>query len=485
MKTRPIRVASVSSAAGLLLLAACTTTTEYHVPSTPAAPAFKEAAGWSAAAPADALDRGPWWEAFDDPVLSALVQRVQVSNQTVAAAVAAYDQARAALREQRAALFPSVSLNGSGTRSGGQGRTASANSYQLGIGASWEPDVWGRLRSGVDAADASAQASAADLAAALLAAQGELVTAYLGLRQADAQEALLDATLKDYERALQITQNRYDAGIVAKTDLLQAQTQLASAKSDRVGLQLTRAQYEHAVAVLAGETPSAFALAATPWQPVVPAVPPVLPSELLQRRPDIAAAERAVAAANAQIGVARAAYFPSFGLTASGGFGASRLGDLLQASSSLWAFGLSAAQVLFDGGAIRARVAGAEAAQAQAAARYRQTVLSAFRDVEDQLAALTVLAQQYELQRQASAAADQVEQQILNRYRAGQAVYTDVVTAQVTARSARRTLVQTMASRQTAAVALIQALGGGWRAGADPGFNLAESDAGRGHTADP
>ena len=445
-----------------LLLGACATA-PYEVPTAAVPAAYKEADGWAPAAPADALARGPWWRLFDDPVLDGLQARVVAANQDLAAAAAAYEQARATLREQRASLFPSVSLSGGATRSGG-GERATGNDFQLGIGASWEPDVWGRVRGAVGAADAGAEASAADLASATLAAQGELAVAYIGLRLADAQMALLDATIAGYERTRQITQNRYDAGVIARTDVLQAETQLANARADRVGLGRSRAQLEHAIAVLVGVPPAAFSIAPAPWQPTVPAVPAGLPSTLLERRPDIAAAERRVAAANAQIGIERSAYFPRLSLSASHGFGASQLAGLFGASNALWSFGLGAAQALFDAGATRARVDGARAAHDAAVARYRQTVLSAFQAVEDQLAAARVLEQQFELRRQASAAADQVEQQVLNRYRAGQVGFSEVVAAQVTALNARRSLAQVTADRQTTAVALIQALGGGWQA---------------------
>jgi NodT family efflux transporter outer membrane factor (OMF) lipoprotein len=458
---RPL-VAALAAAA---VLAGCAVGPRYERPSAPSAPAYKEELpGWVRAAPADALDRGPWWTLFDDPALSALQQRVAVSNQNVAAAAAAYEQARALVREQRASLFPTVSLSGSGTRSGGGDSAGAANRFQVGIGASWEPDVWGRLGRTVSGARASEQASAADLASATLSAQGELAVDYFGLRQLDAQKELLDQTIGGYERALQITQNRYAAGVVAKTDVLQAQTQLASARADRLGLEQQRAQLEHAIAVLVGEAPANFSLAVAPWKAGVPAVPVGVPSTLLQRRPDIAAAERRVAVASEQIGVAQAGYFPDIGLSASYGYGASRLGDLFSASRSLWSFGAQVAQTVFDAGATRERVAGARAAHDEAVARYRQTVLTAFQAVEDQLAATRVLEQQYTLRQQASEAADQVEAQALNRYRAGQLGYSDVVTAQATAQSARRTLVQLAADRQTAAVALIQALGGGWHA---------------------
>jgi outer membrane protein TolC len=497
-------------------LSGCAVGPKYQVPATPQAAAFKEADGWAPAAPADMLERGPWWTLFGDPVLNELAASIEVSNQNVAAAAASYAQARALVAEQRAQLFPAVDLTGSANRSGGGGATRTASAYRVNLGGSWEPDIWGRLGAASTAASASAAASAADLAAARLSAQGELAANYFALRQADAQKALLDATVQGYERVLQITQNRFNASIAAKSDVLQAETQLANARIDLISITRQRAQLEHAIAVLLGKAPAEFTLAALPQaaslalpaqaaaagaplpgasparQPdgsgrivmapplvyaspdgaepaawggaVVPAIPAVVPSALLQRRPDIAAAERRVAAANEQIGIARAAYFPNLNLSASYGFGASAVSGLFNASNSLWSLGLSAAQTLFDAGATRARVAGAEASRDAAIARYRQTVLAAFADVEDQLAASRALEQQQAHRRTAAAAADQVEQQMLNRYRAGQVGYTDVVQAQVTALNARRALLQAQADRQTTAVALIQSLGGGWHA---------------------
>ena len=456
-------------------LSGCAFTPKYERPATPNPAAFKELQGWAPAAPADALERGPWWTLFADPVLDGLVREVDVNNQNVAAAVAAYGQARALVAEQRAALFPTVTLTGGANRSGSGGGSGNngnngndggrtSNSYRLNIGSSWEPDVWGRLRAGVSVAQANAQASAADLASARLSAQGELATDYFTLRSVDAQRALLASTIEGYQRVLKITQNRFDVGIVPHSDVYQAQTQLASAQSDDLTLARQRAQYEHAIAVLIGKAPADFALAPAQWNVTVPDVPPGVPSTLLERRPDIAASERAVAAANAQIGIVRSAYFPQIGLSASYGPSASAIGDLFKASSVAWALGLSATETIFNGGANRAAVQGANAAREQAVARYRQTVLTAFADVEDQLAATRVLAQQQDLQRQASQAADKVEEQVLNRYKAGQVSYSEVVQAQVTALNARRALVQTQGNRQTTAVALIQALGGGWHA---------------------
>jgi NodT family efflux transporter outer membrane factor (OMF) lipoprotein len=463
-----------ATAALAVLLSGCAVGPNYQRPDTVDVSAFKEAEGWVPAAPADALERGPWWSLFNDPLLDQLAARVEVSNQNVAAAVAAYAQARALVREQRAGLFPVVTLDGSATRShsspssssssssSSSGRTG--NSYQLSMGGNWEPDVWGRLGRAVDGAKAGADASAADLASARLSAQGELAVNYLSLRQTDAQKALLTTTIEGFQRSLEITQNRYTAGIAAKTDVLQAQTQLANAQADDAGLLRQRAQLEHAIAVLVGEAPGNFTLAAAAWSPVVPDVPVGVPSTLLQRRPDIAAAERRVAIANEQIGIAKSAYYPSLSLGASYGFGASRVADLFSASSSAWSLGLSAAQVLFNAGATGARVDASRAAHAQAVALYRQTVLTAFQGIEDQLAATRVLLTQQDLRRQASTAADEAEQQVLNRYRSGQVSFTEVITAQGTALTARRALVQAMADRQTTAVALIQSLGGGWQA---------------------
>lgn len=450
-------------ALGAALLAGCAVGPDYKVPATPAPVAFKEAAGWVAAAPADLLERGPWWTLFNDPVLNNLASQVAVSNQNVAAAVAAYAQARALVQEQRASLFPSVSLGLSGERSGGRDRDASG-SYRLNLGGSWEPDVWGRLRNGVTSARAGAAASAADLAAARLSAQGELAANYFQLRQVDAQSALLAITLEGYQRVLQITKNRFEAGIAGKSDILQAETQLANGRVEALSLTRQRAQLEHAIAILVGQAPASFTLAPAPWQVNVPAIPVGVPSTLLQRRPDIAAAEREVAAANARIGIARAAYYPNIGLTGSLSSGGSKVGDLFSASNLLWSFGTSVAQSIFNAGATRASVAGAEAAHQVAVARYRQTVLTAFGEVEDQLVAARVLGEQQLLRQQASSAADQVETQMLNRYKAGQVSYTEVVQAQATALSARRALVQLQADRQSTAVALIQSLGGGWKA---------------------
>jgi NodT family efflux transporter outer membrane factor (OMF) lipoprotein len=473
-RPRPARTALTLSLG--LALCACAVGPNYVRPTAPISPTYKELAGWTPAAPADALERGDWWALFGDETLNGLEAKVEVSNQNVAFAEAAYRQARALVREQRSAFFPTIDLDGSGQRAGGGRGSASTgtgtstgtsggsrgNSYRVDIGASWEIDVWGRIRRTVEAAKAQAQASAADLAAAKLSAQGELAADYFALRETDAQMALDQATVTGYRRSLQIAQNQYGAGIAPKSDVLQAQTQVSNAEADLAGLEQQRDVYEHAIAVLIGEAPGNFSLARAEWTDKVPDVPPGLPSTLLQRRPDIAAAERRMAAANAQIGVARAAYFPALTLTGSYGFAATEIGHLFDASGSIWSYGLAAAETLFDAGARGARVAESKAAYDQTVAAYRQAVLTALQDVEDQLAATRVLTRQYEFRRQASVAADQAEQMVLNRYQAGQVSFVDVVTAQAAAASARSAFVQAAGQRQATAVALIQSLGGGW-----------------------
>uniref|UniRef100_B0T3W9 RND efflux system, outer membrane lipoprotein, NodT family n=1 Tax=Caulobacter sp. (strain K31) TaxID=366602 RepID=B0T3W9_CAUSK len=460
----------------LALLSACAAGPAYEKPEVSATslPAtYKALDGWKLATPGDLTDRGDWWTLLGDPQLDALIGRVNVSNQTIAAAEANYRQARAIVREQRASLFPTVDLSGSATKSGGSGSTgsgagasSSGRRYQVGIGASWEPDLWGRVRAGVSGAKANAQASQADLAGARLSMQGELAVNYLGLRQTDAEIALVAKTVEGYQRSLTITQNRYAAAIAPKSDVLQATTQLAGAQADLESLRQTRATYENAIATLVGEPASGFKLAADPaWSAGVPEIPAGVPSTLLERRPDIAAAERRVAAANADIGVARAAFFPTFGLSASGNSGASGLGSLFSASANTWSLGLSAAQTLFDAGARKARVEQARASYDATVADYRQTALSAFEDAENQLTAVGALERRYALLKTSSDAADQTEQMLLNQYKAGQVAYTDVVQAQASALSARRSLLTAAVARQTTAVALIQALGGGWKTG--------------------
>lgn len=465
----------------LLSMAACSFAPPYQRPGTAIPASFKEAPGWRPAAPADAIAKGQWWLLFGDPVLNGLEERVAINNQNVAAAAAAYEQARATVREARAALFPTVDLSTGATRAGsfGSGTTTiiggntvtsgsgGSRRYSVTLGGTWEPDLWGRIRNTVSQQKALAQASQADLANATLSAQGELAADYLQLRGLEQQKRILDATVAAYARALQITTNRYNQGVVARIDILQAQTQLESARASAADLERQRAAFEHAIAVLIGENPSAFSLPAAPWAPTVPDIPGVLPSAVLERRPDVSAAERRVAAANAAIGIERSAFFPTIDLTGDVGTQSSRLGSLFTAASSIWSLGLTGALTLLDFGARSARVAESRAAYDQAAATYRQAVLTAFQQVEDELAAARVLAYVAQQRASAAAAANRVEALTQNQYLAGQIAYSDVIVAQTTALQAREAEAAAMVDRQVAAVSLVQAIGGSW-AGAAP-----------------
>ncbi len=477
------RFRPIASLLALSALAGCSLAPPYSRPeaatSTPAA--WKTVDGWRPANPNDGALRPDWWTAFGDTTLDDLIARANAHNQTLAQAAAAWRQATAATREAHASLFPTVSATGSvthaqsgtsvrNTTDSGTGATVvngqSSDSYRVNVQASWTPDLFGSVTNTVRNARYTEEARLADVANARLAIQGELVTNYLSLRATDATIASLTATVAAYKRSLAIASDQYQAGIVARTDVFQAESQLASAQSDLEGQARTRAQYEDAIAVLIGENPAGFRIAAigTAWTPVVPDAPVALPSALVERRPDIAAAERAVAAANATIGINRAAFFPTVSLTGSGGFSSDTLSGLFSAGASLWSLGASVAQTLLDFGARGARVQQARAAYDAAVATYRQLTLTAFQDVQDNLIAQEVLARQEAYLRTASVAADRSEATLRNQYGAGIVVYTNVVTAQATALNARRALIQAQLDRQTAYVALVQALGGGWSA---------------------
>ena len=476
---RSVRTLALASASAALL-SGCLVGPNYVRPSAPTPPRFKEAEGWIRAQPADAAPRGDWWAMFSDPVLSDLEQKVVVSNQNLAAAEAAYRQAHAIVAQDRAQLFPTVTANGSLTHSGsgggttvipggggvipggGTGGSSTRTTYQVSGGASWAPDLWGKIRRTIEGAKASAQASAADLANARLSAQSELAIDYVQLRADDELKRLTDITVEGYRRSLQITQNQYNAGIAAKSDLLTAQTQLDNAQAQSADYVRQRQLMEHAVAVLAGLPPADLTIAPSSWNLAPPDVPVEVPSVLLLRRPDIAAAERQAANANAQIGVQEAAYYPSLNLTGQYGFNGSNLGSLFSASNSFWSLGASAAETILDFGARKARVAQARAAYDQAVAQYRQAVLSAFQEVEDQLAAGRILSQETPFRTEASQAADAAERIALNQYRAGTTTYTSVVVAQNTALQARTSLITNQTNRIVASLNLITALGGGW-----------------------
>ena len=459
-----------------LALNACAVGPNYVRPSVETPPAFKEAAGWTPAKPADGVDRGDWWSMFDDPVLDALERKVSVSNQTLIADEAAYREARALVSQQRATLFPTVNLTGSATRSqhGGSGAQTTAsgqvvpgggavNDFQVNLGASWAPDIWGMIRRTIEGAKAQAQVSDANLANARLSAQSEVAADYVLLRVADAQKALLRKTAEGYATSLKISRNQYAAGTVARSDVAQAETTLTNAQAALVDLQNQRAADEHAIAVLTGQAPADLTIAPDPsWRPKVPTTPIALPSTLLQRRPDVAAAERNAAAANAQIGVATAAYFPALTLSGSDGFASTMIASLFKASSNQWSVGANVSQTVFNAGATHFKVKQARAAYDQAVALYRQSVLTAFQQVEDGLAAAHVLQDELPLRAQASESADLAEQVSLNQYRAGTVAYTSVVVAQATALSARETLLTLQGQRMTTAISLVEALGGGW-----------------------
>jgi NodT family efflux transporter outer membrane factor (OMF) lipoprotein len=468
----PSRLGKLTALLATVAVAGCNLAPAYRPPTTVMAPTgFKEAPGWATAVPSDAVARGEWWTLFGDDLLDSLATRAEVTNQTVAQFRAAYQAARAVTREERAALFPTLTGQVGATFSGNSnsrsalvsGTTSSTSQrYSLGIGASWEPDLWGRLGNGVNQARANEQASAGDLANATLSARGELVTDYLQLRGIDAQRDLLDETIAAYARALTITQNKYKSGTVARSDVEQAQTSLSNARADRRDLDRQRALLEHAIAVLAGENPSSFAIAPAAWHPVIPAVPATLPSALLERRPDVTAAERRVAAANANIGIQRAAFFPQISLSANGSLNSTAIGDLFSAPLSLWSVGLTGIETLLDFGANKARLAQAHAEFDQAAAVYRQSVLTAFQQVEDNLAAGAVYKDEAGMRAQASDAADRAESIARNQYLAGTIDYSQVIVAQTAAYSARQARLQAVVSQQTTTVALIQAIGGNW-----------------------
>jgi NodT family efflux transporter outer membrane factor (OMF) lipoprotein len=462
------RIAFVSALAGATVLSGCAVGPNYVRPDVAEPVHYKEAA---AAAPASETAPETWWSLFDDSTLNDLESQVEVSNQDLAGAQAAYAQSLAAVREQRATLFPQATLDASASHTSGRGSSAriatgssrGPDSYQAGVGASWEIDLWGRLRRSLENAHALADASAADLASARLSIQGQLATAYLQLREADAEQQLLLDTATAYARSLQIAQNRYAAGMAAKTDVLLAQTQLANAQDQATALQLQRSRLEHAIAALIGKPASDFSLPVQPqWSTAVPDVPAGVPSTLVQRRPDIAASERRAAAANAAIGAQEATYFPSLTLTGSHDFISTAAAGLFNSANVVGQLAASVTQTLFDAGATSARVAGARAGYDQTVAQYRQNVISAFQDVEDQLASSRLLEQQYEARREAAAAADETEQLTMNQYRAGTVSYTSVVVVQTAALQARRALAVIEVERQTTAVALITALGGGW-----------------------
>jgi NodT family efflux transporter outer membrane factor (OMF) lipoprotein len=474
MKTTAISASPAMRSALLLpclLLAACAIGPDYARPTVDTPAVFKEAGDWKPASPQDPVAGDKWWTVFGDPLLDQLQDKVDISNQNLRIAEAQYRQARALSDSARASWFPTINGSFGATRSATSASTDAAgsapprNSFNLGASASWEADVWGRIGRNVEAADARVEASEADLAAARLSAHATLAQSYFQLRAADRQKDLLDAAVAAYQRSLSLTQNRYAAGVASKADVAQAESQLRSARASALDASLSRSQYEHAIAVLIGQTPASFALAPVAGALPVAPVPVTLPSTLLERRPDIAAAERRVAAANAAIGAAQAARFPVLGLSASGGFRRSDLAELITLPSRYWSLGPTLAATIFDAGAKKAAVGQAAASWEQAVATYRQTVLVAFQEVEDNLAAARLLDEAGIEQAAAVAAAAEAESIALNQYRAGTVSFLNVVTAQATHLSAQRSANDLAARRLVAAVLLAKNAGGGVRAG--------------------
>jgi NodT family efflux transporter outer membrane factor (OMF) lipoprotein len=457
-------------AVAVLPFSGCAVGPKYHPPVVQAPPAYKEVGDWKPAQPNDQNLGGEWWKIFQDPQLDTLEAQVDVSNQNLKAAAAQFQQARAALRYNRADYFPTVTagLSGTRTRVSANAPTNSAlrggtfNDFTLPVDVSYQADVWGRVRKNVESYREQAQASAADLATVNLSMHADLAIAYFQARSLDAQEQLLNSTVQQYEQALELNQSRFEGGIASEVEVEQAKTQLQTTRAAAIDVGVLRAQYEHAVAILIGKPPAEFSLAPLPLTAPPPRIPVSVPSELLERRPDIAAAERRMASANAQVGVAKSAYYPVIGLGASGGFESASITTLLQGPSGLWSLGLSALGTIFDGGRRRALTDQARAAYDSQVAAYRENVLTGFQQVEDSLAAARILENEAKVQDEAVAAAQRSLDLSVTRYKGGVTSYLEVITAQSAALSNQVTAVNILGRRMASTVLLIQALGGGW-----------------------
>lgn len=471
---------AVLTSAAVLALSGCMVGPKYVKPSVPMAPEFKEAnpdaykesSTWQVAQPADAAQRGQWWTIFGDAELNALEPQVASNNQDLKAADARFREARALIRFNHASLYPTVGvapfaggLRESSNRPYFSVTTVNGNGVgdiQLPVDLNYEIDVWGRIRRTVSAAKEEAQASAGDRQTVLLSLQSELAVDYFEARSADAEEKLLNDTVKSYEEAYRITTNRFEGGVSPKSDVDQALTQLEAARVQAHDITLQRAQFEHAIAVLLGKPPASFTLTDAPLAARPPVIPPGLPSELLERRPDIASAERRVAEANDRIGIARAAFYPTISLSGAVGFEGSSFGNLFNPSSFLWSIGPTLSQTVFDAGRRAAVSEQANASYDETVADYRQTTLTAFQQVEDNLVALRVLNQEAEHQHEATLAAESAQQIFNNRYVGGLDTYLQVVTAQTTALANERNDIDIMRRQMDASVLLVKALGGGW-----------------------
>ena len=469
MRAKSFRLAAFTA---FIFLSACTVGPNYSRPAVETPGQYKEAdVSTMSKSIADVVNVN-WWEIFGDPVLNGLEQQVDISNQNVAQAEAAFRQARALVQAARAQYFPTVTVGvgisgvqNSATANPGSSSASNAfTEHSLPIDVSWELDVWGRIRRLVESNEANAQASAADLEAAKLSAQAELAQDYFLLRSLDAQKQLLDDTAVAYQKSLELTTNRYNSGIASRGDVLQAETQLKTTQAQAIDIEVQRAQVEHAIALLVGKAPADVSISRAPLTTAPPLIPSGVPEELLQRRPDVAAAERQVAAANAAIGVAEAAYFPTVSVGAHGGFESSNWSKWISVLGRFWSVGLSLSQTVFDGGLRGAQVDAARAAYDANIAAYRQTVLTGFQEVDDNLAAQRILGSEARVQDDAVRAAQQSLAVTMNQYQAGIVSYLNVIVAQTIALNNQSTAVGILARRLNASVLLIKALGGGWNA---------------------
>lgn len=450
-------------------LSGCAVGPNYHRPEAPVAPKFKEAEGWTPSQPADGIDRGAWWSMFNDATLDQLERQVAASNQTVKQYEAAYRQAQATTSAAKASFFPTVGATADAQKShapstSNPGHGVTTTTYSGALEASWVPDLWGKVRRTVESDKALAQASAADLANAQLVAQATLAQDYFELRVLDEQASVWRDTIANYQKFLELTQNQFKEGTAAKSAVITAQTQLYGAQASLVDIGVKRAAMEHAIAMLVGVTPAQLTIAPAQLNHAVPVAPVSVASTLLQRRPDIAASERRMASSNALIGVAVSAYFPDLTLSGQGGTQGSTLGSLFSAATSLWSFGGQLTETLLDFGARKAQVRGARAAYDESVASYRQTVLTAFQGVEDELAALRVYQEEEEVLLRTQASAREAVRLDLNQYKEGTVDYTTVITAQATEQAASQNVLTVLQQRLQASVLLVEDLGGGWDA---------------------
>jgi NodT family efflux transporter outer membrane factor (OMF) lipoprotein len=479
MTPSPLRVGILVFSAAAMIISGCTVGPNYHRPTAPSAPAFKESAvpppnppngGWKQVTPNDSAIRPNWWEMYQDPQLNKLEEQVAVSNQTLKASYEQYMQARSAIQVARSQYFPTLSVAPAASRDRVSanrplhlaGTQTTYNDLVLQGQATWEPDLWGSIRRSVESQRATTQATAADLANVDLSLRSELAMDYFELRGLDTQQRLLDNTVQQYEQYLDLTQARFKGGVATDSDVALAQTQLDQTRAQAIDVGVARAQYEHAIATLTGTPASSFGLAPAPLDLQLPQVPLGVPSQLLERRPDVAAAERRTDAANAQIGIAVAAYYPTITIGGGGGFESQSFGNLIQGPSSLWSLGGSAVELLFDAGRRHALTEEARHAYELNVANYRQTVLQAFQDVEDNLSGLDILNSESAAQQRAVESARRSLLISTNRYKGGVTTYLEVITAQATQLANERTAADITTRQFAASVQLIKALGGGW-----------------------